>query len=156
MTRQNGPLGRRAFLAAGVGTAAVTIGLPGPLEGAEWSDREKANVKVVNDWCAAWQAPLDFKKIGASLSADCVYRGNETAEPMRGREAIIERLRGVLGSAEKAEFEVVQTFAKGPIVVNERFDRFTRPERNINWHGIGVFFMKDGLIAEWQDFTIRD
>jgi hypothetical protein len=31
----------------------------------------------------------------------------------------------MLGSPSKVEFEVVQTFARGSVVVNERFDRFT-------------------------------
>ena len=61
-----------------------------------------------------------------------------------------------LGSPSKVEFEVVQTFARGPIVFNERFDRFTLPQRSINWHGVGVFHVRDGKIAEWSDFTIRE
>jgi hypothetical protein len=28
----------------------------------------------------------------------------------------------MLGTVSKAEFEIVQTFARGPMVVNERFD----------------------------------
>ena len=40
-------------------------------------------------------------------------------------------------------------------VVNERFDRFTLPNRTINWIGVGVFFVRNGAIAEWSDFTIR-
>jgi limonene-1,2-epoxide hydrolase len=30
------------------------------------------------------------------------------------------------------------------------------PQRNINWHGVGVFMVRDGKIGEWSDFTIRD
>ena len=52
------------------------------------------------------------------------------------------------------EFEVLDTFARGPIVVNERIDRFTLPDRSIEWRGVGVFYLKDGAIAEWSDFTI--
>jgi limonene-1,2-epoxide hydrolase len=48
----------------------------------------------------------------------------------------------------------VQSFARGPIVFNERFDRFTMPQRNVDWHGVGVFLMKDGKIAEWSDYRM--
>ena len=155
MNEQGRPLDRRAFLAtAGLGTVA-TIGLSGPLEAAELSAGEKANLKVVNDMCAAWVAPVNFDKIAAFFADDCVYRASETSPPAKGREATFERLRS-LSSAQKAQFQVVQTFAKGSIVVNERFDRFTMPQRSINWHGVGVFYLKDGKIAEWSDFTIRD
>jgi limonene-1,2-epoxide hydrolase len=148
-------LGRRAFLgAAGMG-ALATIGLPGAVEAAEWTQAEKANVQVVNDMCAAWVAPLDFDKIGRFLAEDCVFRASETSAPIKGRQAIVDALRKMLRSPQKAEFEIVQTFARGPLVVNERFDRFTMPERSINWNGVGVFYVKDGKIAEWSDYTIR-
>jgi limonene-1,2-epoxide hydrolase len=41
------------------------------------------------------------------------------------------------------------------MVVNERFDLFTLPTREIKWNGVGVFFLKDGKIAEWSDYTVR-
>ena len=72
----------------------------------------------------------------------------------------VSRQLSVRRAAEDARIapesaEIVQTFARGPIVVNERFDRFTMPQRNINWNGIGVFFLTNGAIAEWNDFTIK-
>jgi limonene-1,2-epoxide hydrolase len=146
---------RRRFLtAAGLGTMAA-LAMPGLAAGADWTDAEKANVKVVNDMCASWIAPLDFDRIGRFLADDCVFRASETAMPIKGRQAIIDGLRKMLGSPQKAQFEIVQTFARGPIVVNERFDRFTMPQRNINWNGVGVFFLRNGAIAEWNDFTIK-
>jgi limonene-1,2-epoxide hydrolase len=148
-------IGRRRFLAtAGVG-AAVTVGLPGLAAAADWTDAEKANVKVVADMCAAWTVPIDFDKIGRFLADDCSYRASETAAPVKGRQAIVDGLRKMLGPSQKAGFEIVQTFARGPMVVNERFDRFTLAARSIDWNGIGVFFVKNGLIQEWNDYTIR-
>lgn len=147
---------RRAFLtAAGVG-AASAFGWARLAVAAELTAAEKANVKIVNDMCAAWAAPLDFDRIGRYLAEDCVFRGSETSPPVKGRQAILDSLKKPLGAAQKAELQVVQTFAKGPIVFNERFDRFTLGERTIDWHGVGVFYVKDGKIAEWSDFTIRD
>ncbi len=100
-------------------------------------------------------APLDFDRVARFLADDCTFRASETAAPVKGRQAIVDTLRKMLGSPSKARFDVVQTFARGPIVVNERFDRFTLPTREINWSGVGVFCLRNGVIAEWSDFTIR-
>jgi limonene-1,2-epoxide hydrolase len=39
------------------------------------------------------------------------------------------------------------------MVVNERIDRFSKFQLK-SWHGVGVFFLKDGKIVEWYDYTI--
>lgn len=146
---------RRHFLAASLVGAAGSLALPSVASAAGMTAAEKANVKVVNEMCAAWKAPVDFDKIGTFLAEDCVFRPSETAQPIKGRQAIVDGLKKMLGSPERAEFKIVQTFARGPMVVNERFDRFTLPNRKIDWNGVGVFFMKNGLIAEWLDFTVK-
>jgi len=148
-------IGRRRFITAAGAGAGVTLGWPALAGAAEWTTAEKATVKVVNDMCAAWTAPVDFDKVGRFLAEDCSYRATETAAPVKGRHAIVDSLRKALGSSQKAGFEIVQTFARGPMVVNERFDRFTLPARSIEWNGVGVFFVKNGLIQEWNDYTIR-
>jgi limonene-1,2-epoxide hydrolase len=51
------------------------------------------------------------------------------------------------------EFKVLDTFAKGPMVFNERIDSFASGALK-SWHGVGVFFLKDGKIVEWYDYTI--
>ena len=38
------------------------------------------------------------------------------------------------------------------IVLNERFDRFTMGGKDSAFHMSGVFFIKDGKIAEWNDY----
>jgi limonene-1,2-epoxide hydrolase len=75
----------------------------------------------------------------------------ETQEPARGRDAVSARIKGIVDRVER--FEVLDTFARGPMVINERVDHFTGgPLRS--WHGVGVFFIKDGKIVEWYDYTI--
>ena len=80
--------------------------------------------------CAAWNVPLDFALIGSFLADDCEFRASETSAPVKGRQAIVEALKR-LGAAQMAEFEIVQTFARGPMVVSKRFNRFTIGERKI-------------------------
>lgn len=111
-------------------------------------------MKLVADFCAVWAAPMDVARLRPFLADDCVYRPTETTPARTGRDAIVASLEQFVGEATFCEFEVVETFARGPIVVNERWDRFVLPERRIDWHGVGVFYVKDGKIAEWSDFTI--
>jgi limonene-1,2-epoxide hydrolase len=68
-----------------------------------------------------------------------------------GREAVAEKVSGGVKVATK--FEVHESWARGPMVINERTDYFDSP-RLKRWHGVGVFLIKDGKIVEWQDFTI--
>ena len=146
---------RRSFLVSAGFAAPAAIALPGVAAAADWTDAEKANVAVVNEMCRLWTAPVNFDKVGSFLTEDCVYRATETAPPVKGRQAIVDSLKKMLGAATKAQFEIVQTFARGPMVVNERFDRFALPQSQFEWHGIGVFMLKGGKIAEWNDYTIK-
>jgi limonene-1,2-epoxide hydrolase len=148
-------INRRSFLGRTGLVAPAVIAAPTPADAADWTDAEKANVAIVNEMCRVWTAPVNFEKVGSFLSEDCVYRATETAPPVKGRQAIVDSLKKMLGTITKAEFEVVQTFARGPMVVNERFDRFVMPQGSMEWHGIGVFMLKEGKIAEWNDYTIR-
>ena len=144
---------RRDFLTAAVGTlAAVTI--PTRLHATELTSGEQEDTKVVTDMCAAWTAPMDMARLAPFLSDDCVFRASATAEPVTGHDAIFAFLQRIVGEATFCEFEVVETFARGPIVVTDRWDRFVLPTRKIDWHGVGVFYMKDGKIAEWSDYTV--
>ena len=48
---------------------------------------------------------------------------------------------------------MLETFASGPIVINQRRDHFMGGPLKM-WHGVGVFFLRDGKIVEWYDYTI--
>ena len=79
------------------------------------------------------------------------YRVSETQEPNKGKAAVRERIQSFVDRVQK--FEVLETLAKGPMVFNERIDHFTGGPLK-SWHGVGVFFLKDGKIVEWYDYTI--
>ncbi len=72
-------------------------------------------------------------------------------EPTKGRDALIARIKMIINNV--AEFEILDTWARGPMVINERIDRFTNFQLK-SWHGVGVFLIKDGKIVEWYDYTI--
>src|SRR3954469_14210347 len=144
---------RRGFIrAAGLGVAAL-LGGAGGAAAAEGSAGEKANVKTVNDFCAAWSS-RDITRVLPFLADDCVYRMSETTPPVNGHAGVSGRLKSFLDEATLVEFRVLDTAAAGPIVINHRVDRFLTA-RPLTWEGVGVFFVKDGKIREWSDYTIR-
>jgi limonene-1,2-epoxide hydrolase len=145
---------RRAFVAsAGLGTLAP-IAFPAPAQGADWSEQEKANVKLVGEFCASWST-RDLQRILPRLADDCVYRMTETTPPANGHAGVTERLGDWMKTSDRIEFTVLDTFAAGPMVMNHRIDRFVSTTRPLTWEGVGVFFVKDGKIKEWSDYTIR-
>ena len=139
---------RKALSAAGAGLALLVS--PCDAHAAEWTPAERANVQVVNDFCASWPSH-DLQKVISFFTDDGAYRMSERQEPSKGRQAVTEKINSFLGNVVK--FEVLETFARGPMVFNERIDHF----QNLNirsWHGVGVFFLRDGKIVEWYDYTI--
>jgi limonene-1,2-epoxide hydrolase len=149
MKRMARGMNRRLFMTAGAGALAVA-GLPSRARAAEMTAGEKANVQIVTDFCAAWSSH-DSAKVMSFFSDAVAYRMTETAEPAKGREAVTARVKGIIDRVER--FEVLDTFARGPMVVNERIDRFSSGALKA-WRGVGVFFLKDGKIVEWYDYTI--
>jgi limonene-1,2-epoxide hydrolase len=153
MAKKRSVVNRRAFVtsgAAGLGLV-LTHGLVSRAEAAEWSPAEKANVQIVNTFCAAF-GERDFAKATAPLAENVTYRPIETAEPVKGREQVTARIKSFIGRAGR--WDVLDTFAKGPMVVNERIDHINGGEFK-SWHGVGVFFLRDGKIVDWYDYTIK-
>jgi len=140
---------RSALHSAGLGLATMAC-LARPAAASEWTATEKANVQVVNDFCAAWPSH-DLDKIMSFFAENCAYRMTETQDPIKSQQAVRDRIKSFLDAVQG--FEVIETLAKGPIVMNERHDHFKGGPLKM-WHGVGVFFMKDGKIAEWSDYAI--
>ena len=140
---------RKALTATGTGIAAA-LALPNRVNAAEWTSAEKANAQIVKDFCAAWPGH-NLDKVMSFFAANAAYRVSETQEPVKGKEAVNERIKSFLDRVK--EFEVLDTLAKGPMVFNDRIDHFTGGPLK-SWHGVGVFFLKDGKIVEWYDYTI--
>ena len=145
---------RRRFLIAGGAGLAGLGALAAPARGAEPTDAEKANITLVTDFCRAWST-RDMATILAFVGDDNVYRMTETTPPAKGHAGIIERLGSWVKDSEQIEFRILDTYAKGPMVINHRIDRFVSKVRPLTWEGVGVFFVKDGKIREWSDYTIK-
>jgi limonene-1,2-epoxide hydrolase len=148
---------RRAFLAStgasGAAALAAFSAWPRPASAADWNEAERASVKLVTGFCAAWST-RNMNNVLPFLSDDCVYRMSETTPPANGHDGVIQRLKTWVDTASLVEFRVLDTMAAGPIVINHRIDRFVTPQP-LTWEGVGVFFVKEGKIKEWSDYTIR-
>lgn len=151
---------RRTFMGAGLGAAALLTMLDSTRAEAihhdqenEFAEAEAANEKIVNDFCASFKT-LDIEKITSYLADDCTFRMIETTPRMEGKEAIVTGMKSFLATAKSAEFEMIRSAAMGSIVINERIDHFDMGERQNAFHIVGIFFVRDGKIQEWQDYTM--
>ena len=142
MATKGSELDRRGFLAAGAG-AIAWASMARSANAAELTTDEQANVQLVNDFCAAWPSH-DLGKVMAFFADDSAYRMTETTELADGRDAVSTRIQTILNNVDR--FEVLDTFARGPMVINERIDYFSNFAIK-TWHGVGVFFIRDGKIV---------
>lgn len=149
MSNTHGGTNRRTFLATGLGAVALA-GVCGTAEAADPSALEQANMQVVKAFCAEWPSH-DLEKILSFFADNGAYRMTETMEPAKGRDALAARIKTIVNNVDR--FEILDTFARGPMVVNERIDHFSNFQLK-TWHGVGVFFLKNGKIVEWYDYTI--
>ena len=150
MTTKAPGVDRRSFLAAGAGAMALA-GMSRSAIAAEPTPDEQANVRLVNDFCAAWPSH-DLDKLMAFFADDGAYRMTETTELADGRDAVSARIQTILNNVDR--FDVLDTFARGPMVINERIDYFSDFALK-TWHGVGVFFIREGKIVDWYDYTIE-
>jgi limonene-1,2-epoxide hydrolase len=153
-TAMNGNLVLRRSLLAGSGVAALGALLTSrEAHAAELSPQEAANLKVVTAFCAAWST-RDLRQVTALMTADSVYRMTETTPPITGAAALIAQMQPWMETSSAIEFRVLETFVRGPMVVNHRIDHFSSTTRPLTWEGVGVFFLQDGKIKEWSDYSI--
>jgi len=144
---------RRHFL-TGAGLAAAATLAPGlAAAAADPTAAEQANLKLVTDFCASWST-RNMASILPFLSSDCVYRMTETTPPANGHDGVVQRLKQWLDDASLVEFKILDAKTAGPIVITHRIDRFVT-KQPLTWEGVGVFFVKDGKIKEWSDYTMR-
>ena len=147
-------LSRRRLLTFG-GMATVAGALAGAADAADSTPAERANAKIVTDFCAAWPA-RDIDVLMPYLADNVSYRITETTPAIVGRAAFHDRIKSIIERMTKIEFKVVDTLAKGPIVLNERHDTLVSAQGTRLFHAVGMFFLADGKIVEWTDYIIKE
>jgi limonene-1,2-epoxide hydrolase len=143
-------ISRRRLLT--LGGMSTMIAAAAPLAAAA-TPGEQANAKLVTDFCAAWVA-RDIDRLMPFLADNISYRITETTAPIVGRTAFHDRIKAILDRMTSIEFQVVDTLAKGPVVLNERHDTLVTAQRTQLFHAVGMFFLTDGKIVEWTDYVI--
>jgi limonene-1,2-epoxide hydrolase len=118
--------------------------------------KEKANIQLVKDFCQAWgeDSPDVDKLTGQFLSDDCVVRFGDTIPPVTGQESIVALFQTFLNNGERYDLKILETFARGPVVVTSRTDSTLKGKRTTNATSVvGVFVIKDGKIKEWSEYV---
>jgi len=117
---------------------------------------EKANIALVDRFCKAWEA-MDLAQVTATMTPQAVYRQSQDTPPVTGHKAIYDMMQPWIESSNAITYEVLETFARGPVVIYHRIDIYhsDNDERHLEWEGVGLFLVEGGLIREWQDFTMR-
>ena len=150
---------RRELLAGSAGgvLAALLAGTATAQENsiqATLSDKERANLRLVDRFCKAWEA-MDLSQVTATMTADAVYRQSQDTPPVIGHQALIDMMQPWIESSHAITYQVLESFARGPVVVNRRIDIYHSDTNHLEWEGVGLFLIDGDLIREWQDFTIR-
>jgi len=122
----------------------------------ELTTQEKANIRLVDAFCKGWEA-MSLDDVLATMRETAIYRQSQDTPPVTGHQAIHDLMQPWIDSSHKITYEVLETFACGPVVINHRIDIYHSDddERHLEWEGVGLFLIEDGLIREWQDFTMR-
>ena len=87
-----------------------------------------------------------------ALVADGCEYDNVPMGKVHGPSAIRNLLSPMLAAAMTIEWEVYRQAEGGPLVFNERLDRFELPFGWIEVPVAGVWEVHDGLITLWRDY----
>jgi limonene-1,2-epoxide hydrolase len=101
----------------------------------------------------------DLDAACALVSAECEY-DNVPMGKVIGPTAIRDLLEPMLSAASTVDWIVHRQAAEGPLVFNERLDRFEMPFGWLEVPVTGVWEVHDGEITLWRDYfdesTYRD
>ena len=145
---------RNALRAAGLGGAAVAVASPaGAQTSLPFTAEEKANIQVIDDFIAAWNAK-DAAKV-ESFFAD----GARFAVGQIGKTPALMKpdFKGLIEGAKSIKMVITPgtKWARGPVVTHERADNIVLAERVIAGKYIAVFTLRDRKIVDFIDFAFE-
>src|SRR6266576_2525255 len=112
-------------------------------------------IDLVSRFCAGWANDLGAEDLAAFFTDDAVYY-NIPFEPVTGRENIANTIASFIRPGppgiERIEFRVINIAADGPVVMTERVDVFTLPDKSFELPVMGTFEVSDGKIKAWRDY----
>jgi len=117
---------------------------------AEENATKKANIKVVNDFMAAWADP---DQAVTYLAPEVSVRMVEDQPAVVGHAAIVDVFKSFMTPGVTLKVETLETTAHGPVVLNKRIDTMeTAGKPDQVFPVVGVFVVKNGKITEWADY----
>jgi len=152
-------LDRRMLLAGagalGFGALAFAGGHDRPVEDVDTAEVEAANEDLVNRFCAAWAA-RDVEQLVPFLADDLVYQMFEGRPDLIGIDAFRAEIGPFLARLERVDWEVLRSRVIGPLVINDRIDRFYAGEggRDMVFQVAGIFVVQNARIVLWRDYNI--
>jgi limonene-1,2-epoxide hydrolase len=112
-------------------------------------------IELVRRFCAAWSDNTGPVELAAFFTDDAVYH-NIPLAPVAGREAIANNIASFIRPGppgiERIEFRVINIAADGPVVMTERVDIFTLPDKSFELPVMGTFEVSEGKIKAWRDY----
>jgi limonene-1,2-epoxide hydrolase len=112
-------------------------------------------IEVVRRFCAAWSDDMAADDLAAFFTDDAIYH-NIPLAPVTGREAIANNfatfIRPGPPGIDGLELRIINIAADGPVVMTERVDVFTLPDKSFELQIMGVFEVIDGRIKAWRDY----
>jgi len=150
-------IARRQLFIAGGAAAVASLALAGRVEAAPLSANEKANSKLVKDFCLGWMAKnYDAdREMAKFLAANSSVRMEEDKPPVIGPAAVAAEMKGFTSSGQTIDVKMLEIFAKGPVVVTSRIDTVKAPGKPDQVFKVaGVFIVKNGKITEWTDYIV--
>jgi limonene-1,2-epoxide hydrolase len=112
-------------------------------------------IEVVRRFCAAWSDNVGAVELAAFFTDDAVYH-NIPLAPVVGREAIADNIASFIRPGppgiERIEFRLINIAAAGPVVMTERVDVFTLPDKSFELPVMGTFEVSEGKITAWRDY----
>jgi limonene-1,2-epoxide hydrolase len=106
--------------------------------------------ELVTTFCAEWLTGTP-ESIAEYFTEDAVYH-NIPMDPLVGKPAILEFLRGFIGAFGNIDFDIHRQAEVGDVVLNERTDKFTINGTAVELPVMGSFEVRDGRIAAWRDY----
>ena len=90
-------------------------------------------IELVRRFCEAWSDNVGAAELAAFFTDDAVYH-NIPLAPVTGRKAsansIASFIRPGAPGIERIEFRAINIAANGPVVMTERVDAFTLPNKS--------------------------
>lgn len=108
------------------------------------------NEQVIREFIQAWSR-LDAQELAEYFTEEGVYY-NMPSSPVSGRDNVARFIAGFIRTWESTEWEIINLFGSGNLVVAERVDHTVVNGSPVDLPALGIFEMEDGRIKVWRDY----